>query len=128
MMIEAGLTLTWVRTFTRDDVESFARISGDAGRQHVTPDEEGRVMVHGLLTATLPTKLGGDMNFIAKDMTFEFVRPVFCGDTVRCSVCLVEAAHEARRTRVRVEGSCTNQLGHEVLRFRSNGVILDEPG
>jgi hypothetical protein len=38
------------------------------------PDEHGRLMAHGLLTATLPTKIAGDMNFIARQMTFEFHR------------------------------------------------------
>ena len=47
-------------------------------------------MVHGLLTATLPTKIGGDLNLIANEMIFRFHRPVFAGDTIRCEVTLTE--------------------------------------
>jgi len=47
-------------------------------------------MVHGLLTATIPTKIGGDMNFIAREMKFQFYRPVFAGDTITCACTVVE--------------------------------------
>ena len=57
---------------------------------HVAPDEQGRLMVHGLLTATVPTKIGGDMNLIAREMKFQFHRPVFAGDTVICEVTIAE--------------------------------------
>ncbi len=42
------------------------------------------LMAHGLLTATLPTKLGGDLNYIARTMEFEFLRPVYAGEELRC--------------------------------------------
>ena len=47
-------------------------------------------MVQGLLTATLPTKVGGDWNYIAREMNFEFLRPVFTGDTIRCEVTITQ--------------------------------------
>jgi len=53
-MLHVGDSATWERTFTEEDVRSFATISGDQDVHHVTPDEQGRLMVHGLLTATLP--------------------------------------------------------------------------
>src|ERR1700730_8407471 len=83
-------TLSCERTFTEEDIRLFARFSGDEGEHHLEPDEHGRLMVHGLLTATLPTKIGGDMNFIARELTFRFHRPVFAGDTIRCEVTLTE--------------------------------------
>lgn len=43
-------------------------------------------MVQGLLTATLPTKIGGDANVLARTMNFEFLKPVFTGDTILCEV------------------------------------------
>jgi acyl dehydratase len=41
-------------------------------------------MVHGLLTATLSTEIGGELAVLARTMTFEFLTPVYAGDTVRC--------------------------------------------
>src|SRR5689334_12748160 len=77
--MQVGDISVWERTFTEEDVRLFTRVSGDQGIQHMQPDEQGRLQVHGLLTATLPTKLGGDMNYIARQMVFDFLRPVFTG-------------------------------------------------
>lgn len=78
-----GDIVSWSRTFHDKDARAFSRLSGDAGRQHVLPHDAGRLMVQGLLTATLPSKVGGDMSFLAREMTFTFHHPVFVGDTIR---------------------------------------------
>ncbi|AUX44515.1 enoyl-CoA hydratase [Sorangium cellulosum] len=114
------------RRFTDEDVLEFQRISGDAGRHHARPDAQGRRVVHGLLTATLPTRLGGDIDFLAREMQFEFLRPVFTGDTIRCEMTITEVAPEAGRVRLSASGGCWNQDGKEVLRFQTRGVVLDE--
>lgn len=75
---------TYERTFTNSDVRAFADVSRDRQPRHLEPDEDGRLMVHGLLTATLPTKLGGDSEVLASRMDFQFHRPVYTGETVHC--------------------------------------------
>jgi len=50
--MKIGEVITWERTFTEEDIRLFNRVSGDEGVHHVKPDEQGRLMVHGLLTAT----------------------------------------------------------------------------
>lgn len=37
--------------------------------------EQGRLTVHGLLTATPPTIIGGRLNLIARTMDLEFIAP-----------------------------------------------------
>ncbi|WP_437931441.1 hotdog domain-containing protein [Sorangium sp. So ce291] len=123
---QVGEVSSFERCFTDEDVLEFQRISGDAGRHHARPDAQGRRVVHGLLTATLPTRLGGDIDFLAREMQFEFLRPVFTGDTVRCEATINEVAPEAGRVRLALSGSCWNQEGKEVLRFQARGVVLDE--
>lgn len=91
--LRKGQKFSFVRHFVAEDVEAFAKVSGDRGIHHMKPDESGRVMLQGLLTATLPTELGGDLNYIARTMNFEFLRPVFEGDTVTA-----EANHRKRFT------------------------------
>jgi acyl dehydratase len=125
---EVGEVSVVERRFTDEDVIAFQRLSGDAGRHHATPDARGRRVVHGLLTATLPTKLGGDIDFLSRDMHFEFLRPVFTGDTIRCEMTITEVVPEAGRIRLTLSGTCRNQDGKEVLRFVSHGVVLDEEG
>src|ERR1700730_17801431 len=115
LTMKAGDALSWERTFTDEGIRLSARFSGDEGEHHLEPDEKGRLMVHGLLTATLPTKLGGDMNFIARQLIFNFLRPVFSGDTVRCEVRLIELEPGEQYTRVKSTWRCLNQLGKEVM-------------
>jgi 3-hydroxybutyryl-CoA dehydratase len=121
--MKIGDTLSWTRTFTEDDIRDFAQLSGDAGTHHLERDEQGRLMAHGLLTATLPTKIGGDMNFIAREMTFQFHRPVFAGDTVVCEVTLVELEPDEQFTRVVSRWVCRNQHAKEVMTGEARGVI-----
>ncbi len=83
-----GETRTYTRTFTERDVEQFSDLSNDRGTHHEERDEKGRLVVHGLLTATLPTKVGGDLNVLARSMTFEFRRPVYTDEEIECVVTL----------------------------------------
>jgi acyl dehydratase len=80
-------------------------------------------MAHGLLTATLPTKIGGDMNFIARELTFRFYRPVFAGDTIECAVTLVRVEPADGFTNVTSEWICRNQNGKEVMTGRADGIV-----
>ena len=121
--MKVGDTVSWERRFTEDDIRLFNGLSGDEGVHHVTPDEHGRLMVHGLLTATVPTKIGGDMNFIAREMKFQFHRPVFADDTVTCVVTIVEFEPSEQYTSVRTDFVCRNQNGKEVMSGYAQGVI-----
>ncbi|GAM16699.1 hotdog domain-containing protein [Mesobacillus selenatarsenatis] len=125
MPLHAGDIITFERTFTVRDVEIFTEISGDEGIHHLTPDEQGRLVVQGLLTATLPTKVGGDHNVLARNMTYEFLRPVFTGDTIICEVKIEKyEKQEKNRTAIRATFICTNQNKKEVLTGEFSGVIL----
>ena len=124
-MMKTGDTLSWKRTFTEEDIRLFTRVSGDGGEHHNVPDQQGRLMAHGLLTATLPTKIGGDMNLLAYEMTFRFHRPVFAGDTIECIVTLIEATPKEGYTDIDSEWRCTNQHGKDVMTGRGKGIIRD---
>ena len=123
--VEIGTTCRWSRVFTVDDVRRFSEVSGDRGVHHVELDADGRLMVQGLLTATLPTKLGGDLNYLAREMLFEFLRPVFTGDPIECVCTATRVEKQPGRTYVEFAISCTNPSGKEVLRAGTKGVILD---
>jgi acyl dehydratase len=123
--VELGSRTTWSRVFTVEDVRHFSEVSGDLGVHHVELDGQGRLMVQGLLTATLPTKLGGDLNYLAREMLFEFLRPVFTGDVIDCVSTATRVERQEGRTYAEFAISCTNQAGKEVLRASTKGVILD---
>ncbi|MGF9817082.1 hotdog domain-containing protein [Brevibacillus agri] len=124
MSLKVGELITFERTFTAEDVKGFTKISGDEGVHHVTPDEQGRLVVQGLLTATLPTKVGGDYNVLARTMNFEFIRPVFTGDTIICEVTIERFEKQANRTAICASFLCKNQHEKEVLKGNFSGVIL----
>ena len=125
--MEVGDTVRWTRTFTEEDIRLFVKVSGDEGTHHLIPDEKGRLMAHGLLTATLPTKVGGEMNFIAREMLFRFHRPVFAGDTIECEVTLTERDQAEEFINVASTFVCRNQAGKEVLTGHARGVIRGSP-
>src|SRR6185437_14033161 len=100
MPLKVGDIIKFERTFTVRDVELFTEISGDEGIHHLTPDEQGRLVIQGLLTATLPTKVGGDHSVLARTMNFEFLRPVFTGDTIICEVKIEKYERQDNRTAI----------------------------
>ncbi|WP_079523826.1 FAS1-like dehydratase domain-containing protein [Solibacillus isronensis] len=126
MALKIGDIITFKRTFTTKDVELFTEVSCDEGVHHITPDEQGRLVIQGLLTATLPTKIGGDANVLARTMNFEFIRPVFTGDTIKCEVEIqsYEWEESKKRTSIGTTFTCKNQDGKEVLKGSFAGVIL----
>ena len=118
-----GDVITWKRTFTEEDIRLFGRLSGDEGIHHVQTDDQGRLMAQGLFTATLPTKIGGDLNFVARDMTFNFLRPVYANDTIECRVTITDL-HEKRGTMYASScWICVNQRGKEVMKGNALGII-----
>lgn len=125
---EVGHTFAFSRTFTADDVARFAEVSEDYGRHHVEPDEHGRVMVHGLHTASLATQIGGSINYISRTMNYEFLAPVWSGDTITCTATVDEAEPQRGRWRYNISFVYENQDGVVVLTGSSRGIVLNDPG
>jgi acyl dehydratase len=122
--LQVGQTFTYRRTFTEGDVALFCGVTGDLNPYH--QDElfareswYGRRIIPGLLAASMATHIGGLIAFLATEMSFEYVAPVYIGDTITCVVTIAEKDAEQRR----VAGQCTytNQTGAEVLRGRFYG-------
>lgn len=125
MSLKVGDVISFKRTFSVKDVELFTEISGDESIHHITPDEQGRLVVQGVLTSTLPTKIGGDYNVLARNMNFEFIRPVFTGDTIICEVKIENfEKNEKNRTAIMATFLCKNQNEKAVLKGDFSGVIL----
>ena len=121
--MNAGEIVTWRRTFTDEEIRQFGKLSGDEGVHHVQTDDQGRLMAQGLFTATLPTKIGGALNFIAREMTFQFIRPVYAGDTIECKVTITELHEEKGVMNVSSKWVCHNQNGKEVMKGSAKGIV-----
>jgi acyl dehydratase len=118
-----GDTATWTRTFTADDVEGYARITGDRNPLHF--DEEftartrmGRLVVQGGLTTGLFNALvamrlpGPGSVFLHQE--WDYPAPVFVGDTVTATAEVIEARSDKPITRLRCVARRDD--GTEVLR------------
>jgi acyl dehydratase len=118
-----GTRATWTRTFTDEDVELFARISGDRNPLHFDADfaartRNGRRIVHGGLTTGLFNALvamelpGPGSVFLHQE--WDYPAPVFIGDTVTAEAEVIEARADKPLTRL----SCVarREDGTEVLR------------
>jgi len=117
--MHVGQTFTFRRTFTDGDVALFCGVTGDYNPYH--QDEAfareswyGRLTIPGLVTGSMLTHIGGMLGFLASEMSFEYLAPVFVGDTICCTVTITER-DEARR-RVTASADFTNQDGVQVLR------------
>ncbi|HDR6308919.1 TPA: enoyl-CoA hydratase [Bacillus cereus] len=123
MIIKVGDVFKYERRFTEEEVFEFANITGDKGRHHMEYDENGRLMVHGLLTASIGTKVGEELHYIARELVSEFIRPVFTGDTITCELTLTNIEQKEGYKKVSIESVYRNQDEKTVLVGTSYGVI-----
>jgi acyl dehydratase len=121
--MNVGDVFAWKRTFTEDEIRLFGKVSGDEGIHHIQTDEHGRLMAQGLFTATLPAKIGGDLNFVAREMTFNFLRPVYENDTIECQVTITDLREVREIMNASSSWRCLNQRGKEVMRGHATGII-----
>lgn len=121
---QVGSKSAFSRTFTEADVALFIGVTWDVNPLH-TDDEYmkstpfGKRIVPGLLTASLLTHLGGLWAFIAKDMHFDFVAPVYIGDTITAISEVVE--QDIEKGWIRLDSRCENADGEVVLRAEITG-------
>ena len=118
-----GRRATWTRTFSAEDVELFARISGDRNPLHFDAEfasrtRNRRLIVHGGLTTGLFNALvamelpGPGSVFLHQE--WDYPAPVFVGDTVTAEAEVVEARADKPITRLRCVARRDD--GTEVLR------------
>ena len=118
-----GATATWTRTFTGDDVEAFARISGDRNPLHFDADFASRTKVQrlvvqgglttGLFNALVAMELPGPGS-VFLHQEWDYPAPVYVGDTITASAEVIEARADKPITRLRCVAR--RQDGTEVLR------------
>ncbi|MBC8504258.1 MAG: MaoC family dehydratase [Anaerolineales bacterium] len=121
-MIVAGDSASRTKTFSDEDVRSFANISGDNNPIHLDDEyaagtQFGQRLVHGILTsglisAVLGTQLPGPGSVYIKQ-TINFRAPVYIGDTITATV----TAKKIREDKpiATFETVCKNEAGKVVI-------------
>jgi 3-hydroxybutyryl-CoA dehydratase len=113
-----GERASFSRTLTETDVALFIGVTWDVNPLHtndryVSEMPFQRRIVPGLLTASLLTHLGGLWAFLAQEMNFKFLAPVYIGETITAEAVVVEA--DSERNWVKLNCRCVNSEGKEVL-------------
>lgn len=113
----------FTRTFTEGDTALFIGATWDVNPLHTddtfaAQTRFGRRIVPGLLTASLLTHIGGLWNFLATEMHFEFLGPVYIGDTVTA---VAEISQISDKGWIWLDCTVTNTEGTAVLRARIKG-------
>ncbi|MFO1527114.1 MAG: hypothetical protein U1F16_14200 [Turneriella sp.] len=121
LLPELGKSYDHERVFSRADILEFARITGDHGDHHTDPNR--RVMAQGLLVASIVTKLGGDMNYVARSMDFEMLKPVYEGEKIRGEVKVTSLVRKPNRLKLAMVCTCFNSAGEAVIAGQSRGLI-----
>jgi acyl dehydratase len=118
-----GARATWTRTFSAEDVEMYAAITGDRNPLHFDPafaarTKAGRLIVHGGLTTGLFNALvamelpGPGSVFLHQE--WDYPAPAFVDDTVTAEAEVIEARADKPITRLRCVARRDD--GTEVLR------------
>jgi 3-hydroxybutyryl-CoA dehydratase len=114
------------RTFTEKDMLKFSEITRDYNPVHfdrrfsAEKDFKGRIC-HGLLVASMLTEIGGQIGWLASVMNFRFKQPVYFGDTIKCSLSIIEIDEQNKRARA--EAVFRNQEKAVVLEAELAGII-----
>lgn len=121
--VRVGEKATFSRTLTEADAALFIGVTWDVNPYHTddtfaAQTRFGRRIVPGLLTAGLLTHMGGLWAFLATEMTFEFLRPVYIGDTVTAEMEIVEVSEKGW---VRLAGRVVGTDGEDVVRSAIRG-------
>ncbi|NQU30354.1 MAG: MaoC family dehydratase [Anaerolineae bacterium] len=128
-MIKVGDSASLTKTFSDQDVRSFAEMSGDKNPVHLDDEFAAQTqfkkrLVHGILTAglisaVLGTELPGPGS-IYLSQSINFRAPVFIGDTITATATVVKMREG--KPIVTLETVCKNQ--DEVVVLKGEAVLL----
>jgi 3-hydroxybutyryl-CoA dehydratase len=130
--VNDGLKLTYERVVTAEDIDLFAKVSGDYNPVHVNEDYakktlfKGRI-AHGALSqaflSTTMAKLPGVVIFMSQ--TLKFVSPVRIGDTIT-SIAEVTSTRRDKGI-VNMKNTCVNQRGETVVEGEASVRLFEKP-
>ncbi len=109
--IQVGETCVRERIITAEDIETFAKLSGDHNPLHVdaayaAQTQFKKPVVHGMFLGALVSELIGmhlpGMRCLLVKEALEFKLPVFAGDTVRIEGVIVHKSEAAKLLEIKI--------------------------
>jgi 3-hydroxybutyryl-CoA dehydratase len=121
------------KTVTAEDIEAFARVTGDTNPLHRDAAYAAKTrfkepIAHGMLSAgyisaVLGTKLAPSCCAVYVSQTLRFIRPVRIGDTIK-AIAEVKGIEPEKRLYT-IETDCFNQNGEPVV--KGEAIVLLDP-
>ena len=119
---EVGMQAEFSHTFTQRETETMANLIGDHNPFHyngefIRKTRFKKPIVHGLLVGGMISHFGGDLFpgpcCLAETISFEFLKPVFFGETIRAVARITKVDKEHKRLAFSM--SCFNEKGEKVV-------------
>ncbi len=123
--LKEGDSFTYKRTFTQEETELFGGMTRDYNPVHYdlrwaeTKGFNG-LICHGLLVGSMICEFGGQVGWLATGMNFKFIKPVYFGDTITCSIMITKIEESGR---AEVEVFFVNQVGDQVCYAHLTGRV-----
>lgn len=114
--LKQGHSFTYSRRFNQQETELFGDMTRDYNPVHYDPrwaEAKGfsGLICHGLLVSSMICEFGGQVGWLATGMRFNFLKPVYFGDTITCTVTITSIADSGR---AEAEAFFTNEAGDRV--------------
>jgi len=119
---EVGMQAEFSHTFTQRETETMADLICDHNPFHyngefIRKTQFKKPIVHGLLVGGMISHFGGDLFpgpcCLAETISFEFLKPVFFGETIRAVARITKVDKEQKRLAFSM--SCFNEKGEKVV-------------
>ncbi len=123
--LRVGDRFVLTRTFTLQDTVQFGNLTRDYNPAHydlrwVEEKGFGGLICHGLLVGSMLCEIGGQIGGLASGVAFNFVKPVFIGDTITCTATIRELEKNGW---AKAEAVFTNANGEPVCHAVMNGPL-----
>jgi len=110
--LQLGMTAEFVKTFPQQDVDDFARVSGDCNPVHLDAEfaaqsRFGRPIAHGMLTASLISACLGQrlpgQGTVYLSQSVRFMAPVYPGEEISAQVTVMELLESKNHVRLQTQ-------------------------
>ncbi|MCP3951502.1 MAG: MaoC family dehydratase [Desulfobacterales bacterium] len=127
--LSEGDAFTYTRTFTEDETLFFGDLTRDYNPVHYDSRWTAHkgfkgLICHGLLVGSMVCVFGGQVGWLASGMNFKFIKPVYFGDTIECTVTITRILENGK---AEAEAIFTNQDTEQVGYAHLTGRLPTRP-